>query len=175
MNGQRLQPSHLPVQVFMGLVFNCGLIPTEAPSFFRCAVEGSWQKLRTRPLRCFGDATGRRARYDFRRWLVANDPSRLTTNTTKTATARMTTITGYPSNAPSTGNSRANLQRRVFNKLQRITPLSVEANQHKCRPFPSVFLSARSSNRPVSRPQKAKNPGNCQGSASWFCLLAGYG
>jgi len=42
----------------------------------------------------FDDATGQRARYDLRRWLVANDPSKLTTNTTKTAAARMTTITG---------------------------------------------------------------------------------
>lgn len=70
------------------------LIPAEAPSFFRCAAEGSLQELRTRPLRCLGDATGRPARYDLRRWLVANDPSKLTVNTTKTAAARMTTITG---------------------------------------------------------------------------------
>ncbi|HJY92373.1 MAG TPA: hypothetical protein VJ255_18955 [Candidatus Acidoferrum sp.] len=44
--------------------------------------------------RCLGDASGRPARYDLRRWLVANDPSKLTINTTKTAAARMTTITG---------------------------------------------------------------------------------
>ena len=72
-----------------------------------------------------GDATGRRGRYDLRRWLVANDPSKLTTNTTKTAAARLTTITGYPSNAPSIGNSRANLQRHIFNKLPYIIRASL--------------------------------------------------
>ena len=51
-------------------------------------------------LRSFGDATGRRARYDLRRWLVANEPSKLTTNTTKTAAVRMTTITGLTLQRP---------------------------------------------------------------------------